>query len=135
MKDINKVILVGRLGADPVQKETKNGLAVASFSVATSRKGREDGVIQTQWHKIVAWGKQAEACATYLKKGHLVYVEGSMRSRKYEAKDGTARLAFEIHVDDVSFIGGRGVRPSRSAGPVGQGEAAVDEGEALAASG
>jgi single-strand DNA-binding protein len=105
MKDVNKVILVGRLGADPVQKETKNGLAVASFSVATSRRGREEGETQTQWHKVVVWGKQAETCGTYLKKGHSVYVEGTMKSRKYEGKDGNPRTAFEVHADDISFLG------------------------------
>src|SRR5208283_2485198 len=97
MKDVNKVILLGRLGADPVQNETKNGLAVASFSVATSRKGREDAEPQTQWHKVVAWGRQAEACGQYLKKGHAVYVAGMMKSRNYEAKDGSQRTSFEVH--------------------------------------
>jgi single-strand DNA-binding protein len=110
MKDVNKVILVGRLGADPVSRETKSGLAVASFTVATSRKGKEEGEIQTQWHKVVAWGKQAEACSAYLKKGHSVFVEGTMRTHKYEGKDGNSRTAFEVHVDDISFLtrgGGR----------------------------
>lgn len=133
MKDINKVILVGRLGADPIQRETKNGLPVVSFSVATSRKGREEGETLTQWHKIVAWGKQAEICGTYLKKGHSVYVEGSMRSRKYEGKDGTIKLAFEIHADDVSFLGNRSTRSVRrdaEGAPAG-----YEEAEPLAASG
>jgi single-strand DNA-binding protein len=109
MKDVNKVILVGRLGADPVSRETKSGLAVASFTVATSRRGKEEGEIQTQWHKVVAWGKQAEACSAYLKKGHSVFVEGTMRTHKYEGKDGNSRMAFEVHVDDISFLtrGGR----------------------------
>jgi single-strand DNA-binding protein len=119
MKDVNKVILVGRLGADPVQKETKNGLAVASFSVATSRRGREEGETQTQWHKVVAWGKQAEACALYLKKGHAVYVAGMMKSRNYEAKDGNQRTSFEVHADEVSFLGrvGRVEKPSSKEAP------------------
>jgi single-strand DNA-binding protein len=130
MKDVNKVILLGRLGADPVQKETKNGLAVASFSVATSRRGREEGETQTQWHKVVAWGKQAEACAAYLKRGHTVYVEGTMKSRKYESKDGEARTAFEVHVDEVSFIGGSRKSSRESA------ESAPESGEEpMAASG
>lgn len=106
MRDVNKVILIGRLGSDPVQKETKSGLVVASFSLATSRRGKEDTEPQTQWHKVVVWGKQAEACTTYLKKGHSVYVEGIIKARKYESKDGSARTTMEVHAEDVSFLGG-----------------------------
>jgi single-strand DNA-binding protein len=119
MKDMNKVILLGRLGADPVQRETKNGLAVTSFTLATSRRGKEEGEVQTQWHKVVAWGKQAEACSAYLKKGHSVFIEGTMRTHKYEGKDGNARTAFEVHVDEISFLGTGGktvkMAPNRSA--------------------
>ena len=118
MKDVNKVILLGRLGADPVQRETKNGLAVASFDVATSRRGKEEGEKQTQWHKVVVWGKQAEACATHLKKGHSVFVEGTMKTRKYDGKDGNSRTAFEVHADDVSFIGGRRVNVPEATEPL-----------------
>jgi single-strand DNA-binding protein len=128
MKDINKVILIGRLGADPVRRETKTGWTVVHFSLATSRKiVREVAVAadaemlagevpasptieagaseETQWHRVVVWGKQGEACAQYLKKGQTVYVEGSIRSRKYDAQDGTNRVAFEVHAETVSFLG------------------------------
>lgn len=115
MKDVNKVILIGRLGADPIQRETKNGVPVVHFPVATSRRLRDDAADgetaeapkeETQWHRIVAWGKQGEICAQYLKKGHPVFVEGSLRSHKYDGKDGNTRLAFEIHAENVSFLGG-----------------------------
>lgn len=110
MKDINKVILVGRIGADPVQRETKNGTAVVHFPLATTRRiqqGPENGeslTEETQWHRIVAWGKQGENCAQFLKKGASVYVEGSIRSHKYDGKDGAQRIAFEVHAENVSFL-------------------------------
>ena len=121
MKDINKVILVGRLGADPVRRETKNGNPVVSFSLATSRRlsaegaagqgtqAGEEGTARplevTQWHRIVAWGKQGETCSRFLRKGDSVYIEGSLRSHKYEGKEGITRLAFEVVAEEVSFLG------------------------------
>lgn len=112
MKDVNKVLLIGRLGTDPVQRETKNGLAVVHFPLATSRKllEQEEGAEakekeETQWHKVVVWGKQAEACKQYLVKGQAVYIEGMIRSRKYKGKEGEARFSFEVHAENVSFLG------------------------------
>ncbi|MEK6706799.1 MAG: single-stranded DNA-binding protein [Bdellovibrionota bacterium] len=121
MKDMNKVMLVGRLGADPVQRETNAGVAVSRFSLATSRRVREGGgngslqdnsdkngfSYETQWHRIVAWGKQAEACAQYLRKGQAVFVEGSIRSHKYDNKNGEQRTAFEIYAENVIFFSSR----------------------------
>lgn len=127
MKDINKVILIGRLGADPVQRQTKEGLAVIHFSLATSRKLQTEGKApespteETMWHKIVAWGKLGENCAQYLRKGASVYVEGSLRSQKYEGKDGVQRVAIEVHADDVSFLNSPRAKVSEPA------EAAVDD--------
>lgn len=114
MKDVNKIILIGRLGADPVQRETKNGIPVAQFPLATSRRFKQEGDLdgevtgeETQWHRVYVWGKQSEACAQFLKKGQPVYVEGTVRTRKYEAKDGVERTAFEVHAESVSFLGKR----------------------------
>ncbi|MBC7693616.1 MAG: single-stranded DNA-binding protein [Methylotenera sp.] len=117
MKDVNKIILMGRLGADPIQRETKSGLPVVHFPLATARKVKDgSGALddegerivneETQWHRVVAWGKQGEACAQHLKKGQAVFVEGNLRSRKYEGKDGTSRMSFEVHVENISFLGG-----------------------------
>jgi single-strand DNA-binding protein len=124
MKDVNKIILIGRLGSDPVLRETKTGAVVVHFPVATSRRVKstepseeEPKTEETQWHRIVAWGRQGEACAQYLKKGQKVYVEGSILSRKYEAKDGTEKMSFEVIADTVSFLGGG---RTVSAGPVGE---------------
>ncbi len=114
MKDINKVILVGRLGADPIQRYTKNGTPVVHFSVATSRRifreSSEPSVEaapteETQWHRVVAWGRQGEACAQYIKKGHAVYVEGYLKSRQYDDKEGKSKTSFEVQVDTISFLG------------------------------
>ena len=113
MKDVNKIILIGRLGADPILRETKTGAVVVHFPVATSRRVKstepsesEPKTEETQWHRIVAWGRQGETCAQYLKKGQKVYVEGSILSRKYEAKDGTEKMSFEVIAETVSFLGG-----------------------------
>ena len=116
MKDVNKVILIGRLGADPVSRETKSGIPVVHFPVATSRRFRsegdpEEGPVsgeETQWHRVVAWGRQGLACAEYLRKGNSVYVEGGVRTRKFEGKDGAQRMAFEVHAENVSFLGRTG---------------------------
>lgn len=114
MKDVNKVILIGRLGMNPIQRETKNGTPVVNFSLATSRRvtseaasgeGEEKTEV-TQWHRIVAWGKQGEACARNLRKGASVYVEGSMRSHSYSDKEGKQKLSFEVYAENVSFLGG-----------------------------
>ena len=113
MIDVNKVILVGRLGADPVRRTTKTGLSVTNFSIATSyRRMQKDAVMedgeipmvdQTQWHRVVAWGKLGEYCARTLKKGSPVYVEGTFRSHTYN-KDGIERMSFEVHSETISMI-------------------------------
>lgn len=170
MKDYNRVLLMGRLGVDPVQRETKNGNIVVHFPLATKRRvklydnnnNNELGGIgeisnsedtrelgdavgadqthetheanaagsirrnrfakitnatdrgnsqysqyteETQWHKIVVWGRNAEACSKYIKKGDAVFVEGSIRSHQYEGKNGEVRTAFEVYADEVSFLG------------------------------
>jgi single-strand DNA-binding protein len=100
-------MLIGRLGGDPIQRETQNGNPVVNFSLATSRRVRdqaENYVDETDWHKVVVWGRQGEACKQYLKKGQPVFVEGSLRSRQYTGKDGAARMAFEVYAESVSFL-------------------------------
>lgn len=116
MLDINKIILVGRLGADPIQRETKNGAPVVNFPLATAYRTRVEGdgvgavegvesKQETQWHRVVAWGRQAETCAQFLKKGAAVYVEGRLLSHKYQSKEGEERTSYEVHADQVSFLG------------------------------
>ena len=110
MAGVNKVILMGRLGADPEVRYTPNGKAVAQFSVATSRRWTDNtGQRQekTEWHRIVAWGKTAELCGEYLSKGRQVYLEGEIQYRTWDDKEGNKRYTTEINAREVQFIGGR----------------------------
>jgi single-strand DNA-binding protein len=108
---VNKVILVGNLGRDPEVRATPSGQSVCSFSIATTerftdRAGQQRE--QTEWHNVVAWGRQADTCGQYLKKGRQVYVEGKLTTRQYEAKDGTGkRYRTEVVAQRVQFLGGR----------------------------
>ena len=110
MSGVNKVILLGRLGRDPELRETKSGTKVVSFSVATSEtwKDKTSGEKQekTEWHNCVAFGKLAEICGTYLKKGSQAYVEGKLQTDKYE-KDGVTKYSTKIVASEVTFIGGK----------------------------
>jgi single-strand DNA-binding protein len=110
MASVNKVILVGNLGRDPELRYTKNGSAVANFTLATSDNFTKDGQREerTEWHRIVAWGKTAELCTQYLAKGRTVYIEGQLRTREWEDKEGGKRQTTEIHAQTVQFIGPRG---------------------------
>jgi single-strand DNA-binding protein len=110
---LNKVFIIGNLGKDPEVRFTSNGRAVAKFPVATSERWTDqDGNKQerTEWHNVVVWGKQAETCGQYLSKGRQVFIEGSVRSRQYDDKDGNKRYITEIVARDVRFLGGGGAR-------------------------
>jgi single-strand DNA-binding protein len=108
---VNKVILIGNLGRDPEVRFTAGGKALARFSIATSEMWNDaEGTRQerTDWHNIVVWGKQAESCGQYLQKGRQVYIEGSIRNRQYDDKDGNKKYITEIHALRVQFLGGGG---------------------------
>jgi single-strand DNA-binding protein len=114
MTSLCKVILVGNLGRDPEVKVTGGGQAVARFPVATSEVFEDhEGQRQerTEWHNVVVFGKQGETCGQYLAKGRQVYVEGSIRTRQYDAKDGTTKYITEVIAQRVQFLGGRGDAP------------------------
>ena len=103
---VNKVILIGRLGQDPEYKEINDG-ALAKFSVATSKKFKNkfgEKQEETQWHNIVVWGKLAKNCSSYLSKGSLVYIEGMIKYKNYEDKDGNKKYFTEIVGNDVQFL-------------------------------
>ena len=108
---VNKIILVGNLGRDPEVRATPSGLSVCNFSLATTERyqGRDgQNHEQTEWHNIVVWGKQAELCGQYLKKGRQIYVEGRITNREYEARDGSGkRYRTEVVAQRVQFLGGR----------------------------
>ena len=108
---VNIAIVVGNLGRDPEVRFTQNGRAVANFSVATSESWTgQDGNPQerTEWHNIVVWGKQAEACGQYLAKGRQVFVQGRIQTRKWTDQNGQDRYTTEIVAQRVQFLGGAG---------------------------
>ncbi len=111
MGSVNRVILVGNLGADAELRYTGGGLAVAHFRVATTEVWKDkDGQRQeqTEWHRINLWGKQAEAVSQYLIKGKQVYVEGRIQTRKWQDKEGQDRYSTEIKADRVVLLGSGG---------------------------
>jgi single-strand DNA-binding protein len=113
MSSVNKVILVGNLGADPEVRYTQGGEPVCELRLATSEQWTDkQGQKQerTEWHTVSVWGKTAELCAQYLAKGRSVYVEGSLRTREYVDKEGVNRKAWEVKATQVVFLGGGGER-------------------------
>ena len=109
---VNKVILIGNLGADPELRYTPGGTAVADLRIATNRRYKtRDGDWQeeTEWHSVVVWSKQAENCKEYLAKGRTVYIEGRLQTRSWDdQKSGQKRYKTEIVADTVQFLGGKG---------------------------
>jgi single-strand DNA-binding protein len=104
---INKVILIGNLGSEPELKYTQSGTAVATLSVATSRKWQDkDGTKkdETEWHRVIVWGSSAEFCGNYLKKGSKVYVEGRLQTRKWQDQSGNDRYTTEIVCNDIQNL-------------------------------
>jgi single-strand DNA-binding protein len=107
---VNKVILVGNLGGDPESRTTGGGTVVTTIRLATSERRKDDAgqwTDHTEWHRVVAFGKVAENVAKYLKKGRQIYVEGKIRTRKWQDKDGQDRYTTEVLADTVQFLGGR----------------------------
>lgn len=108
---VNKVILVGRLGADPQLKYTPSGRANASFSLATNAVWKDQEGNQqerTDWHRITAWGKLAEIMGEYLKKGSYVYLEGRIQTRSYEDSNNVKKWITEVVVSDMEMLGKKG---------------------------
>jgi single-strand DNA-binding protein len=110
MSGVNKVIIIGNLGKDPELKVTEGGTPVCRLSVATTRewmnKQTNEKQSETEWHRVTVWGKSAEHCNNYLKKGRQVYVEGRLRTTSYE-QDGVKKWSTEIVSETVQFLGGR----------------------------
>ncbi|MEY2892359.1 MAG: hypothetical protein RJA98_2267 [Pseudomonadota bacterium] len=111
MASINKVILIGNLGRDPEVRYTPNGNAVCNISVATTRnwKSKESGdkVEETEWHRVVFYDRLAEIAGEYLKKGRPVYVEGRLKTRKWQDKDGKDQYTTEVIAEQMQLLGGR----------------------------
>jgi len=118
---VNKVILVGNLGKDPEVRYTSGGQAVANLRIATSRSWTDKQSGQrkeeTEWHDVEVWGKQAEQCGEYLAKGRQVYVEGRLKTDKWQDKQsGQERSKVKVVADTVRFLGGRGAGAGAGAG-------------------
>ncbi|HLT29760.1 MAG TPA: single-stranded DNA-binding protein [Myxococcaceae bacterium] len=119
MAGVNKVILVGNLGADPEVRFTPGGQAVANFRIATSeswtdKQGQKQE--RTEWHRIVVWGKLGELCGEYLAKGRQCYVEGRLQTREWTDKEGKKNYTTEVVATNVVFLGGRDGGGGRSGG-------------------
>jgi single-strand DNA-binding protein len=125
---INKAILIGNLGSDPEMRQTQGGKSVANFSLATSESWKNqhgEKETSTEWHKIVAWRKLAEFCGEYLRKGSKVYIEGKIRTRKWQDSGGNNRYTTEIEAREVKMLSsswgpqptdGDGERPEKYTG-------------------
>lgn len=107
MSGINKVILVGHLGKDPEVRHLDGNVSVASFPLATSESYNKDGkrIEQTEWHNIVMWRGLADVAAKYLQKGKLVYIEGKLRTRSFEDKEGHKKYSTEIVAENFTLLG------------------------------
>jgi len=110
-RGVNKVILIGNVGSDPELKYTNNGAGVSNFSVATNEswmdKNTNERQERTEWHRIVAWGRLAEICNQYLRKGSKVYIEGRLQTRSWEDQNGQKRYTTEIVVAEMQMLDSR----------------------------
>ena len=111
-RGINKVIIVGNLGQDPETRYMPSGAAVTNFTVATNEswKDKQTGEQKdrTEWHRVAMFNRLAEIAAEYLRKGSQVYIEGKLRTRKWQGQDGNDRYTTEIIADEMQMLGGRG---------------------------
>lgn len=136
MGSVNKVILIGNLGADPELKYTPSNRPLCNLSVATNEVFKDKtGQRQerTEWHRVTVWGEQAETCSKYLSKGRSVYVEGRLQTRSWDDKEGKKRYSTDIVADRVVFLGGGGEGGARRGG--GGGRSWGDEAPASSGSG
>lgn len=117
MAGVNKVILIGRLGKDPEVRHLESGTAVANFTMATTESYRDRNTGErkdiTDWHNIVLWRGLADVAEKYLKKGNLVYIEGKLKTRSWEDKEGGTRYTTEVVADNMTMLGGK---PSEGTG-------------------
>ncbi len=122
-RGINKVILVGNLGADPETRYMPSGSAVTNIRIATSESWKDkntgDQQERTEWHRVALFGRLAEVAAEYLRKGSQVYIEGKIRTRKWQDKDGGDRYSTEIVANEMQMLGSRGGAGGGSGGSGG----------------
>ena len=123
-RGVNKVILIGNLGADPETRAMPSGSTVANLRIATSESWRDktsgEQQERTEWHRVALFGRLAEIASEYLRKGSQVYIEGSLRTRKWQDKTGNDRYSTEIVGNDMQMLGGRGQGGGAAAGEGGR---------------
>ena len=136
-RGVNKVILIGNLGQDPETRFTPSNLFFANFTVATSESWKDktsgDQKERTEWHRISAFGRLAEICGQYLQKGSKVYLEGQLRTRKWQDKSGNDRYTTEIVIAEMQMLDARGDNPRQAAAPHKPGHAQHPQAQAPAA--
>jgi single-strand DNA-binding protein len=118
MSSLNKAMIIGRLGQDPDVRYTQSNTAVANMSIATSERYKDksgEWKEKTEWHKVVAWGRTAEVCQEYLKKGSQVYIEGPIQTNKWEDKEGQTRYTTEIKALQMTMLDSKGSNSSGGA--------------------
>lgn len=118
MSSLNKAMIIGRLGQDPDVRYTQSNTAVANMSIATSERYKDksgEWKETTEWHRVVAWGRTAEICQEYLKKGSQVYIEGPIQTRQWEDKEGRTRYTTEIKALQMTMLDSKGSNGSGSA--------------------
>lgn len=129
MASVNKVIIVGNLGKDPETRTFPSGDQVTNFSVATTDKWKDKATGEmkeaTEWHRVNCFGRLAEIAAQYLKKGSQVYIEGSLRTRKWVDKDGTDKYSTEVRADQMQMFGSRDGQDTPKRTPSMPGKATV----------
>jgi single-strand DNA-binding protein len=137
MSSLNRVILLGNLGKDPEVRYTQGGTTVANLRIATNER-RPDGSggwkDETEWHSVVLFGKQADLAKQYLSKGRTVLIEGSLRTRQWQDKEGQKRWSTEIVAQNMRFVGGRGGAGGGGAGGAGGGSGFEPRGDEQPAS-
>jgi single-strand DNA-binding protein len=131
MSGVNKVILIGHLGKDPEARQLEGGVSVVSFPLATSEIFNKDGrkVEQTEWHNIVMWRGLADVAAKFLQKGKLVYIEGRLRTRSFEDKEGIKKYTTEVVAENFTLLG----RKTDFDNGNGQGRQSAKPGESFSA--
>jgi len=133
---LNRVILLGRLGRDPEVRYAQSGTTVATLNMATDER-RPDGnggwKNETEWHRVVLFGKQADLAKQYLTKGREVLIEGSLRTRQWQDKDGQKRYTTEVVAQNMRFVGGRGGAGGGAPGGPGMERGADDQGAPVGA--
>ena len=130
-RGINKVILIGHLGADPETRAMPSGSSVANLRIATTESWRDkqsgEQQERTEWHRVALFGRLAEIAGEYLRKGSQVYIEGSLRTRKWQDKQGNERYTTEIVANDMQMLGGRGGSGAGAPSGGGPRESAPDD--------